>query len=137
MQVDIEAGRSTVEIGLMPSRTQVIATIASAAAILATVGVLGLWPILRGRRAVVYVTRFEAARDVQRAVAAAVIAGILRIGIKLAYDLLPNPLRSSRYDGRVLADAHLGRPVEFADGLRLLDAQRWPIRRFLPARAPR
>ncbi len=123
VQVDIEAGRSTVEIGLMPSRTQVIATIASAAAILATVGVLGLWPILRGRRAVVYVTRFEAARDVQRAVAAAVIAGILGIGIKLAYDLLPNPLRSSRYDGRVLADAHLGRPVEFADGLRLLDAQ--------------
>lgn len=123
VQVDVEAGRSTVEVKLAPSRTQVIGSLASAAAIVAVVGVLGLWPVLRGRRAVVYVTRFEAAREVQRAVIAAAVAGALCVGIKLAYDLLPNPLRSSRFVDGVFADSRLPRAVEFAGGLRLLDAR--------------
>lgn len=95
--VTVPAGNHRVEVWLAPSRTQAIATIVSLTALMATVGILGLWPLLRGKPAVTYLERFEVTRDSRRAVIAAALAGVAMLGVKLAYDQLPNPLRQERF----------------------------------------
>lgn len=117
VQLTVPAGASTVSVWLAPSRTQAISAVVSATALAATLGILGLWPLLRGKPAVAYVARFEVVRDTRRALIAALLAGVVAIGAKAVYDRVPNPLRQERFAAgyaagvHTVADANFGREV--------------------------
>lgn len=97
VQIAVPEGTHRVEIWLARSRTQAISTVVSGMALLATIGILILWPLLRGKPAVAYLERFETSRETRRALIAAVIVGLLALGVKAAFDLVPNPLRQERF----------------------------------------
>ena len=116
-QVTVPAGTHDIVIWLVPSRTQAISGVVSLTALAATVGILGLWPLLRGKPAVAYVERFEVVRESRRALIAALIAGLLALGAKAAFDRIPNPLRQDRLAAgygavaQTVTDANFGREV--------------------------
>jgi hypothetical protein len=116
-QITVPAGTHDISIWLAPSRTQAISGVVSLTALAATIGILGLWPLLRGKPAVAYVERFEVVRESRRALIAAVIAGLLALGAKAAFDRIPNPLRQDRLAAgygaiaRNVTDTNFGREI--------------------------
>ncbi|MBK8135311.1 MAG: hypothetical protein IPK52_05650 [Chloroflexi bacterium] len=117
VQITAPAGTHRIEVWLAPSRTQAIAALVSATALMSTLGILGLWPLLRGHPAVAYVERFEIVRETRRALITAGIVGILALGLKAVFDRLPNPLRQDRFAAgyaagvQTVADANFGREI--------------------------
>lgn len=116
-QLTVPSGTHDVSIWLASSRTQAISGVVSFTALAATVGILGLWPLLRGKPAVAYVERFEVVRESRRALIAALIAGLLALGAKAAFDRIANPLRQDRLAAgygavaQTVTDANFGREI--------------------------
>lgn len=117
VQISVPAGNHRIEVWLAPSRTQAIAGLVSATALMSTLGLLGLWPLLRGHPAVAYVERFEIVRETRRALITAAIIGVLALGLKTVFDRVPNPLRQSRFAAgytagvQTVADMNFGREI--------------------------
>lgn len=130
VQIRVPAGGHSVAVWLAPSRTQAIATLVSLMAMMATVGILGLWPLLRGRPAVAYVERFEVMRETRRALIAAALVGLVGLGAKAVFDRVPNPLRQERFASGYAAGVGTVSDANFGGEITLIgfDAPAGPVR---------